>query len=82
MLYIRLGNPIPAVLSILRLGGKLVSEICLLPVLHWPCFLMAGIGFVHAGEETHKSMVQTIKDINAQVLEGSVSILSVLLILL
>ncbi|CAL9020232.1 unnamed protein product [Prunus brigantina] len=27
--------------------------------------------FVHAGEETHKFMVQTIKDINAQVLEAT-----------
>ena len=32
---------------------------------------------VHAGEETHIFMVQTIKDINAEVIEGSLPILSI-----
>ncbi|CAL9030063.1 unnamed protein product [Prunus brigantina] len=41
MPYIRPRNPILAVLLILRPGGRLGFEICLLPVLHWPCFLMA-----------------------------------------
>lgn len=31
---------------------------------------------VHAGEETHEFMVHTIKDINAQVIEGILLILS------